>query len=72
MKTQRRLPEEPPPEKIQMKNLPYLLWAYVLIVLLISVYGMSLVRRFRQVAQELESLAAALRTRNSGPGAPPV
>jgi len=55
-----------------MKNLPYLLWAYVLIVLLISVYGMSLVRRFRQVAQELESLAAALRTRNSGPGAPPV
>ena len=54
-----------------MKNLPYLLWAYVLIVLLISVYGMSLVRRFRQVAQELESLAAALRTRNSEPGTPP-
>ena len=46
-----------------MKNLPYLLWAYVLIGLLISVYGMSLVRRFRQVAHELETLAAALRAR---------
>jgi hypothetical protein len=53
-----------------MKNLPYLLWAYVLIGLLISVYGMSLVRRFRQVAQELETLAAALRARR-GEAVPP-
>ena len=55
-----------------MKNLPYLLWAYVLIGLLISVYGISLVRRFRQVAAELEALAATLRARRGEGGAPPA
>lgn len=55
-----------------MKNLPYLVWAYVLIGLLISVYGMSLVQRLRQVAQELEALAAAIRDPSGEPGPPPA
>ena len=55
-----------------MKNLSYLLWAYVLIGILISVYGMSLVRRYRQVAVELETLAAALRAARGGAGPPPA
>ena len=54
-----------------MKNLAYLVWAYVLIGLLICVYGMSLVQRFRQVALELEAHAAALRARRGDPDPPP-
>ncbi len=53
-----------------MKNVSYLLWAYALIGLLISVYGMSLVRRFRQVAGELETLAAAIRAARGEAGPP--
>jgi hypothetical protein len=46
-------------------NLPYLLWAYALIALLLVGYAASLVRRMRQVAAELETLAAAIRARAS-------
>jgi len=53
-----------------MKNLSYLLWAYALIGLLISVYGMSLVRRYREVAGELETLAGAIRAARGGTGPP--
>lgn len=53
-----------------MKNLSYLLWAYALIGLLISVYGMSLVQRFREVALELEALAVTIRAGRGEPGPP--
>jgi hypothetical protein len=53
-----------------MKNLAYLLWAYALIALLVSVYGASLVIRARRVARELETLAEAIRARRGGKNPP--
>jgi hypothetical protein len=51
-------------------NLVYLLWAYALIGLLITVYGVSLVGRGRRVARELESLAATIRKHRGAPPPP--
>lgn len=48
------------------ENLGYLLWAYLLLGGLLTVYSVSLVTRSRRVARELERLAAELR----GPAPP--
>ncbi|MFQ5458299.1 MAG: CcmD family protein [Myxococcota bacterium] len=48
------------------ENLPYLIWAYALVGVLITVYSVSLVRRRRRVANELKALAETLKSRNRG------
>ena len=45
------------------ENTPYLIWAYALVGLLITVYSVSLVRRSRRVANELKALAATLKSK---------
>jgi hypothetical protein len=52
-------------------TLVYLLWAYALIGLLITIYGVSLIRRSRRVVSELESLAAIIR-KHRGQSPPPA
>jgi hypothetical protein len=44
-------------------NLPYLLWAYALIAIILVGYAADLVRRMRRVVAELDTLAAAIRDR---------
>ena len=48
------------------ENLSYLIWAYALVGLLITVYSVSLIRRSRNVADELKVLAETLKSRKRG------
>jgi len=48
------------------ENLSYLIWAYALVGLLITVYSASLIRRSRHVANELKVLAETLKSRKRG------
>ncbi len=53
------------------ENMSYLIWAYALVGVLVTVYSASLIRRSRQVANELKVLAETLKSRQQArPPAP--
>lgn len=45
------------------ENMPYLIWAYALVGVLVTVYSVSLIRRSRRVANELKALAETLKSK---------